>query len=191
MWSMEQSFHLKNVTSNPMRQVLLLIVLLISFPLFSQEKEKVPATDVIVVSGLVEKEITLGVAELSAMTSQPVADVVITNHLGEPRGTAKGLRGILVKNLLGGVGIKSENPRVLSEFYFTFIASDGYTVVYSWNELFNSPNGENCYLIVEKDGKKLSEMPERMLVISPTDFRTGRRHIKGLNKIVVSRAGKP
>lgn len=175
---------------NFMRSFLLLTLLHIPLLLFCQEKEKVPATDVIVVSGLVEKEITLGVAELSAMTSQPVADVVITNHLGEPRGTAKGLRGVLVKDLLGGVGIKSENPRVLSEFYFTFIASDGYTVVYSWNELFNSPNGENCYLIVEKDGKKLSEMPERMLVITPTDFKTGRRHIKGLSRIIVARAPK-
>ncbi|MBL7847936.1 MAG: hypothetical protein JNL40_10735 [Cyclobacteriaceae bacterium] len=173
-----------------MRQVLPLIILLFSFPLFSQVKEKVPPTDAIVVSGLVEKEITFGIAEISAITSRPVADVVITNHVGEPRGTAKGLRGVLVKDLLSGVTIKSESPKVLSEFYFTFIASDGYTVVYSWNELFNSPNGENCYLIVEKDGKKLFEMPERMLVITPTDFKTGRRHIKGLSRISVARASK-
>ncbi len=173
-----------------MRQVLILIVLLISFPLFSQEKEKVPATNTIVVTGLVEKELTFGIDKISAMTSRPVADVVITNHLGEPRGTAKGLHGVLVKDLLAEVIIKSENPKMLSEFYLTFIASDGYAVVFSWNELFNSPNGENCYLIVEKDGKKLSEMPERMLVITPTDFKTGRRHIKGLSRIIVARASK-
>lgn len=165
-------------------------MLTLSHPLFSQEKEKVAATDAIVVTGLVEKEISLGIGEISAMPSRPVNDVVITNHLGEPRGTAKGLRGVLVKDLLAAVVIKAESPKVLSEFYLTFIASDGYTVVFSWNELFNSPNGDNCYLMVEKDGKKLAEMPERMLVITPTDFKTGRRHIKGLSRIVVGRASK-
>ena len=39
-----------------------------------------------------------------------------------------------------------------------------------------------------KDGKKLKDMEERILIITPTDFKTGRRHIKGLIMIVVGRA---
>lgn len=173
-----------------MRNTLLLAFLLFSFVLYSQDKEKVAATDFILVTGQVEKEVTLGLKEIAAMPSRAIPDVPITNHLGEPRGTAKGLKGVLVKDLLTGVVIKSESPKVLSEFYLTFIASDGYTVVYSWNELFNSPNGDNCYLVTGKDGKTLGEMPERMLVITPTDFKTGRRHIKGLSRIVIGRAAK-
>lgn len=190
MWRKASLSHLNNAIKHFMRSLLLYIILIAPHLLFSQEKENVPATDALLISGLVEKETTLGIAEISAMTSRPVADVVITNHLGEPRGTARGLRGVLVKDLLAGTVIKSESPKMLSECYLTFIASDGYLVVYSWNELFNSPNGDNCYLIVEKDGKKLAEMPERLLVITPSDFKTGRRHIKGLSRIVVGRASK-
>lgn len=169
----------------------LTLCLLIFFtPAFGQGEKKIQPTDAISLTGLVEKEAAIGISEISSLPSRSLPDVVITNHRGEPRGTAKGLRGVLVKDLLAGVTFKAESPKVLSEFYLTFVASDGYTVVYSWNELFNSPNGDNCFLITEKDGKKLAEMPERMLVITPTDFKTGRRHIKGLSKILVGRAGR-
>ena len=48
--------------------------------------------------------------------------------------------------------------------------------------------GENTYIIVEKDNKKLSEMEDRIVVVTKTDFRTGRRFIKGLSKIIVQKA---
>lgn len=151
-------------------------------------QKNIPVTETATVTGAIEKETTITIAQLTAMPAKPVADVLITNHTGEPRSKAKGMKGILVKDVLAAVVIKSESPKVLSEFFFTFFASDGYKVVYSWNELFNSPTGDNCYFITEKEGKTLSEMPERLLVLTPTDFRTGRRHIKGLSRIVVSRA---
>jgi len=151
-------------------------------------QKNIPVTEAVTVTGAVEGELTITIAQLSALPAKPIADVVITNHTGEFRSTAKALKGVLVKDVLGAVVIKSESPKVLSEFYFTFFASDDYKVVYSWNELFNSPTGDNCYFITEKEGKKLAEMPERLLVLTPSDFRTGRRNIKGLSRIVVSRA---
>lgn len=147
-------------------------------------------TESFVVTGAVEKELTFQLADLAQLPSSPLADVVITNHLGEPRGTAKGLKGVKVKDVLSSLVIKAESPKALSEYFLTFVASDGYTVVYSWNELFNSPTGDNCHLITEKDGKKLAEMPDRLLVLTPSDFKTGRRHIKGLQRITVARAPK-
>lgn len=164
------------------------LLLLVFGACFGQEKHEVSPTDVFIVTGAVEKELTFRLADLAQLPSSPLADVVITNHLGEPRGTARGLKGVKIKDVISGMVIKAESPKVLSEYFLTFVASDGYTVVYSWNELFNSPNGDNCYLITEKDGKKLSDMPDRLLVLTPTDFKTGRRHIKGLQRIVVSRA---
>lgn len=168
----------------------LCLLVLTSALAFGQVKETVTSTDVVTIAGLVEKEITIGIPEISARQSQSISDVVITNHLGEPRATAKGLKGVLIKELLATASLKAESPKVLSEFYFTFIASDGYAAVYSWNELFNSPTGDHCYLITEKEGKKLADMPDRMLVITPSDFKTGRRFIKGLSRIVVARIAK-
>lgn len=158
--------------------------------LVSVGQKNIPVSESITISGVVEKEITIGFAEILALKSKPIADVLITNHTGEARSTAKGMKGILIKDLLATVPFKAESPKVLSEFYLAFISTDGYTAVFSWNELFNSPTGDNSYLIVEKEGEKLAEMPERILVMTPTDLRTGRRNIKGLNRIVVGRYTK-
>ena len=81
--------------------------------------------------------------------------------------------------------IKAKSPKVLSEFYFKCIASDGYTVVYSWNELYNTETGNNSFLIAEKDGKKINEIDGSILMLCNTDFKTGRRYVKRLSKIEI------
>lgn len=154
-------------------------------PLLAQQGSLV--TSEVIVSGEVRQELRITVADLEKRAAQPLPDVVITNHLGEPRGTARQLSGILVKDLLQPMELREENPKLFSEFYLTFIAADGYRVVFSWNEIFNSPTGEHLYLITARDGRSLREMTDRILVLTPTDFRTGRRHIRNLKSIVVAR----
>lgn len=161
------------------------LILLISSTVWGQKKTE--TTNSFAVIGQVKKELTFTLAQLEKLPTKPIADVVITNHLGEPRGTAKQLTGILVKDLLRDIELKEESPKLFSEFYLTFIAADNYKVVFSWNEIFNSPTGDNLFLITSRNGKKITEMEERILILTPTDFKTGRRHIKGLNKIVVNR----
>ncbi|MBA4298849.1 hypothetical protein SAMN03080617_03767 [Algoriphagus alkaliphilus] len=60
-------------------------------------------------------------------------------------------------------------------------------MVFSCNELFNKPQGKEVYLITAEDGKSLDAMEDGLLLISKTDIRTGRRHIKNLSKIIVKR----
>ena len=139
------------------------------------------------VTGLVKKELVFSLADIEKYTSNSIADVTITNHLGESRGTASKLTGILVKDLLKDLELQEQSPKLFSEFYLIFVAADNYKVVYSWNEIFNSSTGDNLYLITSRDGKSLKEMEERILILTPTDFKTGRRHIKGLSKIIVER----
>ncbi|MCU0448718.1 MAG: hypothetical protein MUC97_02580 [Bernardetiaceae bacterium] len=127
-------------------------------------------------------------AQIDSLEAQTLPDVAILNHAGESRGMAKQLKGVLVKNLLQGLALQEDSPKRFSEFYLVFVAADGYKVVYSWNEIFNSPIGDNLYFITAKEGKTLAQMDERILVLTPIDFKTGRRHIKALSKIVVSRA---
>lgn len=145
-------------------------------------------SDQLIISGKVEKEQVFTIADLMRLPMQNIGDVLITNHLGEPRGTTKNMRGVLLKDVFAQISIQAESPKVLSEFYLVMIASDGYKVVFSWNELFNSPTGEKAYLVLEKEGKAGMEMPERILLICPSDYKTGRRYVKGLSRIVVARA---
>jgi len=76
---------------------------------------------------------------------------------------------------------------VLSEYYFVCIASDNYKVVFSWNEIFNSDTGKSVYIITAQDGKPATGLDNRIALVSPKDQMTGRRYVKGLQKIVVER----
>lgn len=168
-----------------MRLLIALIFLFAPSIIWSQKTTK--TTNSFEVTGQVKKELTFTLSQLEKLSTKPIADVVITNHLGEPRGTATQLTGILIKDLLRDLALKEDNPKLFSEFFLTFIAADNYKVVFSWNEIFNSPTGDNLFLITSRDGKKIAEMEERILILTPTDFRTGRRHIKGLRRILVNR----
>src|SRR5882672_1763911 len=164
-----------------------LIAILVFFPssLFAQGQIK--STTSFTVSGEVVSPLTVSISDLKKWKEVAIGDLVITNHLGEKKSEAKGLKGILLKDILQTVEIKSESPKVLSEYYFVFAASDGYKVVYSWNELFNTSVGDSVYLITEKNGKSITEMDDSILVVSTKDFKTGRRNVKGLSSIEVMR----
>jgi hypothetical protein len=163
------------------------IFVLVSVASFTfAQKESLRSTE-FTVKGQVKKEIKITVADLMKIESKAIGDLAITNHLGEPKGTAKNLKGVLLKDLLSNVVFNSESPKTLSEFYLTLIATDNYKVVYSWNEIFNSPTGDNIWVVTEKAGVKLDAMDDSILVVCMTDFKTGRRHVKGLGQILVNR----
>ncbi len=169
-----------------MKSKLILIFVLLAHLSFAQKT--IEKTDEIRITGKVKAEKVIKVADLSAYKNVKIKDVVITNHLGEKKGTARKLKGVLLKDILAGVEIQSESPKTLSEFYFVFTASDGYKVVFSWNEIFNTATGNNIYILTEKDGKTIKELEDRVLLLTTSDFMTGRRYVKGLAKIEVRRA---
>jgi hypothetical protein len=140
------------------------------------------------ISGKVKATVAVLPSDLRKMKVYDIGDVVITNHAGEPRGTAKALKGVLLKDVLALAQIDSESPKVLSEYYIVCKANDKYTVVYSWNEIFNSAAGDTAFIVVEKDGQSLEKMDDSILMISAKDFRTGRRHVKALASIEIKRA---
>ena len=153
---------------------------------FSQKELK--PTDSFTISGEVKNPVVIQASDLKKWSIHPIGDVIITNHLGERKSEAKALKGVLLKDVLQSIEINAENPRVLSEYYFVCKSTDGYTAVYSWNELFNTPTGNTAYLVTEREGKPLTEMNDAVLMISSGDFKTGRRHLKALTTIEIKRA---
>lgn len=140
------------------------------------------------VSGKIKTEIHFDQTSLLNHPAITIGDVIITNHLGEKKSTAKNVKGVLIREVLKTVTPDCENPREYSEYYLVFKAVDGYTVVFSWNELFNSTVGEQAYFVVEKDGKSIQALNESISILVPTDERTGRRYLKNLTTITVGRA---
>ena len=125
--------------------------------------------------------------QLDSFPKQALKDQMIYNHNGEIKDTIKNTKGVLLKTVLSKIEFLYDKPKELNEFYFVFVASDGYKIVFSWNEIYNTPVGDNLFLITESDGKKLKDIAQRIIVTSMGDLKSGRRFIKGLARIEVKR----
>ena len=169
-----------------MRSILFLVL---AFTVFSAsaQKENIPTTENFSIEGKVRKSLSLSLADLSSYKSYSIDSIVITNHLGERKSSLKKVKAVLLKDILDKVEIDAETPKVLSEYYLVCIASDNYKVVFSWNEIFNSDTGKSVYIITAQDGKPATGLDNRIALVSPKDQMTGRRYVKGLQKIVVER----
>jgi hypothetical protein len=168
-----------------MKYTLLLACCLFLTPLFSQSK--IVPTEGITITGQVKKTLNIGIAELKQYPVQKIKPVQVTNHKGEVKGALKNLKGIPIIEILKNIEIDIDSPKLYSECYLIFEASDGYKVVYSWNELFNSDTGKNTFIVTQKDDKTLETMEERIMLITPKDYQTGRRYVKCLKQITVKR----
>lgn len=160
-------------------------LLLVCSNIYAQHDIK--ATDQFTVEGAVKKSYSFTLKDANSYTSKSLDSIVISNHLKQRRGSIKNVRGILLKDVLAKVELNESSPKLLSEFYFVCTGSDGYKVVYSWNEIFNTATGNNIYIITEKDGQRGEAVPDRIAIICVTDDATGRRFVKGLAKIIVKR----
>ncbi len=145
-------------------------------------------TNSFTVSGKVKTEKVFSISDLEKIPLVSIGDLSISNHKGEIKGTAKAMKGVRLIDVLKEVTLDTDNPKLMSEYYFIATAADGYKVVFSWNELFNTPVGETVYIVLEKDGKKLAGTEDSILTVSTQDVRTGRRYIKNLSSIIVGRA---
>jgi len=162
-------------------------VLILSVGLWGFGQNTIPPTDIFSIEGKVKNGRTVSLRDLSSYQSYTIDSIVITNHLGERRSSLKAVKGVLLKDIFNKIEIDAESPKVLSEYYIVCIASDNYKVVFSWNELFNTSTGKSVYIITGYDGKPAAETDTRIALISPNDQMTGRRYVKGLQRIIVER----
>ena len=169
-----------------MRSIFFLFFLSVSF-IVSAQKENIPTTENFTIEGRVKKIMTVSLADLSSYKSYSIDSIVITNHLHEIKNTLKDIKAVLLKDILSKVEINSENAKVLSEYYFVCIASDNYKAVFSWNEIFNNDLGRSVYILNGNDGKPATALDNRIALISQHDLTTGRRYVKGLQKIIIER----
>jgi hypothetical protein len=169
-----------------MKKILLLAVLCCSVHAGFGQK-KIEPTKSFTVEGNIKNQSVVTPKELSSFEQKEIGDVAIKNHLGEVKHTITRVKGVLLKDVLNKTVLNSESPKDFSQYYIICTASDGYTVVFSWNELFNSPTGDNTYVITSRDGQSISQMDDHIALITPTDFNTGRRYVKCLAKITINK----
>lgn len=167
------------------RITILALSLFTSFSVIGQRK--ITPTDSFKIQGKIKVEKSFTITELDSFPKQVLKDQILYNHKGEIKDTVKNCKGVLLKTILAKIEYLNEKPKELNEFYFVCVASDGYKVVFSWNEIYNTETGNNLFIITELDGKKLKDMDQRIILSATSDLKTGRRHIKGLERIEVKR----
>jgi hypothetical protein len=139
------------------------------------------------VSGEVLKAETISIAKLSDYAQVHLDSLVIYTHDMQPKGLMKNINGVLLKDILSAIPFNNENTKVLSEYYIECRATDGYLVLFSWNEIFNSETGRHVMIITIKNGMNAGQLDDRIALVSPTDQATGRRYVKWLNRIIIHR----
>ncbi len=125
---------------------------------------------------------------LSKIPLKEIGNIKVTNHLGEFKHQDEHLKGVLLKDVLRNITFNISSPKLMSQLYFICSGADGYKVVYSWNELYNTPVGSQVFILMEKNGIKAAQLPENIQMTSMMDFKTGRRYLHNLSKIEVKQA---
>ena len=155
--------------------------------LFFQISEAQNTSESFTVSGEVLKAETIDITKLSGYTKIHLDSLRIYTHDMQPKGLMKNIDGVLLKDILTAIPFNNENPKVLSEYFIECEATDGYIVLFSWNEIFNSETGKHVMVVVSKNGTNASQLDDRIALVSPTDQATGRRYVKWLNRIIIRR----
>lgn len=137
------------------------------------------------IEGKVKTPLTVTLDNLSAYKSVNLDSMTIFNHLMQRKSSIKNIKGVLLKDILAKVEIDAASPKTLSEYYLVFTATDNYKVVYSWNEIFNSSTGDQILVLKSYDTDPSKAEKGNIAIITPTDFATGRRFVKGLSKISI------
>ena len=160
------------------------IFICLSLSVIGYAQNKIPVTDSFTVEGQVKNPSAFTLSMLDTFKAKSLNDVVTVNHMGEALKTIKGAKGILLKDVLAGIQLKSPSPKQLFSYYLECVASDGFKVVFSRNEIFSTMNGDNTYILTEEDGKKLKDTDDRIAILIMLGNGKGHVYMKGLKQII-------
>lgn len=139
------------------------------------------------IEGEIVRSMQINTEQLKGYSVVTVDSIRVNGHDMQPKSLMKNVKGVLLKNILSTVSFNNENPKVLSEYYIECVATDGYKVVFSWNELFNTETGNHVMVITGDKRSDFMTQDDRIALISPTDRATGRRYVKWLSKVIIQR----
>ncbi len=144
-------------------------------------------TNEIFVDGLVLNKLTLSVNDLEKLSGVKIGETPVICMSGETKENVQSYEGVRLKTILDKAIIQIDSKKDFNKIYIQIIASDAYEVIFSYNEIFNTKNGENIIVFYKKNGKLLDASEGEIALISTDDIKTGPRHIRWLEKIIVKK----
>ncbi len=152
-----------------------------------KKSQTIILSDTLFIKGAIKNPKFYTLKDLDTLKSSSIPNQLIYNHNGEIKDSLKDIRGVKLIDLLKPIQFEYQKPRELNEFFFVLTATDGYRVVFSWNEIYNTELGNAYFVITECNGDRIQQMKNRILFISTHDIKPSRRHIKSLKTIEVKR----
>lgn len=147
-----------------------------------------PSQPALTVSGAVRNPLRLHAGELrSSPSARTVEPIALTNASGEFKRMLEGYRGMKLTDLLDQAELEAAGHNDWKRSFVVAKALDGYTVLFSWSELYNTPVGQGVFILLEKDGAPLPEGEGPVALVSAKDRNTGPRHVRALASLEVSR----
>ena len=124
--------------------------------------------------GSVEKPVVISEEAFERLPHTVLEGPALVCRSGEVKRPAQQYRGVLLATLLNGVNIKNRGRGTRNRIAVLVTAHDGYSVLFGYPELFNTPTGEGVLVTLEEEGFAL---------YSQRDYVTGPRHVRNLKQI--------
>ena len=141
-------------------------------------------SDQLVVSGAVKTTLTLKVDDLKAFPADQITSVTVTRRVDDKE-TSATVRGVKLTAVLDRAAFADTGQNDWKHTVVLATATDGYQVVFSWPELFNSEIGAGTLVVFERDGHALADREGRIALVSSRDLRTGPRSVRWLARLDV------
>jgi hypothetical protein len=138
------------------------------------------------VSGKVKETRIFNLQELLGMDTIEVSDLLLACGSGEPKGRLNSCRGILLTDIIHLAEVTTSAHNDTKKMFVIASSDDGYTTVFSWQELFNTAVGEGVMIILEKDSRPVYKERGNVDLFSAKDFLTGPRYVKRLSEIRIA-----
>jgi len=138
----------------------------------------------VVVSGAVKNALTLKVDDLKAFPAAQIETVSVTRREGD-KPLASTVRGVRLTAVLDRAGLAGSDQNQWKHTIVLVTATDGYQVVFSWSELFNTDVGAGALVVFERDGQPLADREGRIALVSARDTRTGPRSVRSVARMDV------
>ncbi|BDD91793.1 hypothetical protein PanNE5_12330 [Pandoraea sp. NE5] len=145
----------------------------------------------VVVSGCVKRRYSFDLCALMRLPTQLTGPLDVVCLSGRMVRCASEYKGVRLSALLDIAQLCLPHARDFTRAYVLAQGADGYTVMFSWHELYNTPVGIGALVVYERDGQPLDDDEGGIGLISTSDFRVALRQVRALKRLSVHLADSP
>lgn len=139
----------------------------------------------VVVTGHVHRRHSFDLCALKRLPTQLTGPLDVVCLSGRRIRSAREYKGVRLTALLDIARLRLPHARDFTRAYVLAHGADGYTVMFSWHELYNTPVGVGALVVYERDGKPLTDDEGGIGLISTVDLRVALRQVRALTRLTV------